>query len=50
MVKMSQFVSRNILTRDKMSQALEACGLWLFFIIQAKLKAKVLYRFTVALS
>jgi len=34
MVKVSQFVSRNILTRDKMSQPLVACGLWLeaFFI------------------
>ena len=27
MVKLSQFVSRNILTRDKMSQPLVACGL-----------------------
>ena len=27
MVKVSQFVSRNILTRDKMSQPLVACGL-----------------------
>jgi len=45
-----QFMSRSDMTRDNMSQALEAWGLGLFFIIQAKLKAKVLYRFTVALS
>jgi len=36
MVKLSQFVSRNIMTRDKMSQPLVACGLGLgacsFFI------------------
>ena len=60
MVKLSQFVSRNIMTRDKMSQPLVACGLVLgacgsgsavdFYLFSNILRRSNPFRFTVQYS
>jgi len=34
MAELWQFVSRSDMTRDKMSQPLVACGLWLFLFFR----------------